>query len=144
MIALINTIRQYYQKWREKRFLKKHGCDNWEQYNYLYDTDIIRKATALKDFYHGYPHVYCFEDRKHDIYFWDLGYDGTFVVNKWCKENLTKKFRIDFHRVIKQTGIGSDGSTESEWFINEIGGGDYVFFACEDSEDFLLFRLKFS
>ena len=127
-----------YRNWSEKKFLKKHGCENWEQYNHRYDPDIIRNATWLKDFYHGYPYIYCFENHKHDIYIWDLGYDGTFVVDKWCKENLKGKFRLDFHRAMKAP------STAYEWEINELGGGDYVFFACKDPRDYTWFLLRWS
>jgi hypothetical protein len=33
-------------------------------------------------------------------------------------------------------------STGNEWHINELGGGDYIFAAFKDPEDFFIFRLK--
>jgi hypothetical protein len=53
----------------------------------------------------------------------------------WCKENLKGKFRFDYHRVINCP------ATAWEWEINELGGLDYVFFACQDPEDFFIFKL---
>jgi hypothetical protein len=70
------------------------------------------------------------------VYHWDLGSDGIYVLSNWCKENLKGKFRFDFHRVINCP------ATANEWEINEIGGVDYIFFACQDPEDFFIFKLK--
>jgi hypothetical protein len=127
-----------YRKWSEKRFLLKHGCATREQYELKYDPDVFRPASRIKSFYHGYTHVYCFEDQRHEIYWWDLGYDGTFVVDKWCRENLVGKYRFDFHRVARSA------ASDNEWEVNELGGGDYIFFACQDPKDYTLFLLRWS
>jgi hypothetical protein len=58
-----------------------------------------------------------------------------FEPTKWCNENCTDKFRFDFHRVL---------STSNGWEINEIGGGDYIFFACKNPKDYTLFLLRWS
>jgi hypothetical protein len=144
MVKFLYNVRKSYQAWQERRFLKKHGCKSREQYDRRHDPDINNISTRIRDYYHGYNYVYCFENTETSIYDWDLGYSGLGEVELWCQSNLSSKYRFDFHRVYKQTGIGSDGSTESEWVINEIGGGDYIFFACKDPEDFVIFRLKFS
>lgn len=137
-MKLLKSIKTKYRKWCDVRFLKKHNCENWEQYNHRYDPDINARATRIKDYFHGYPYIYCFENHSHEIYFWDLGYYGTFVVNKWCKENLTDKFRLDFHCAMKAP------ATAYEWEINELGGGDYIFFACKDEKDFIHFMLRWA
>jgi hypothetical protein len=136
---MLKTIIAKYKYYRDLAFLKKHGCKNWEEYNHRYDPDINIGASIVKDYYHGYPYVYCFEDPKHEIYFWDLGYDGTFVVNKWCKENLKGKFRFDFHRVQK-----ASWSSSNQWEINELFGGDLIFFACKDPKDYTWLLLRWS
>jgi hypothetical protein len=133
----MNLIEKY-RAWKEKQFLKKHGCETREQYNYKYDPDINDRAISIKDYYHGYPYFYCFEDRKHEIYYWDVAIDGVYVTNKWCKENLTGMFRFDFHRATKAP------STANEWVTNELGGGDYIFFACKDPKDYTLFLLRWT
>jgi len=133
----MNLINKY-RLWKEKRFLKKHGCETREQYNYKYDPDINKLATRIKDFYYGYPYIYCFEMHAHIIYEWDIVYDGVYVATNWCKENLTDKFRFDFHRCNRKP------STANEWEINELFGGDYIFFACKDPKDYTMFLLRWS
>jgi hypothetical protein len=129
-------ITEKIKSYKDHLFLKKYNCKSWEEYHLRYDPDYNIRATKVKDIYHGYPYVYCFENPNHEIYIWDLGYDGSFVVNKWCKENLNEKFRFDFLRVIKWP------PNSNEWEINEIGGGDYIFFACKSPIDYTLFKLR--
>lgn len=139
---MIERIKQYYAKWKERRFLKKHGCDNWRQYHRRYDPDVFYPACNVKYFYHGYQYFTPIENADNLVYKWDLGYDGSAVVDDWCKENLAGKYRFDFLRVFQQTPIGLDGAGESEWWINEIGGRDYIFFACQNPQDFFMFQLR--
>jgi hypothetical protein len=134
-MGIIDKIKQKYLDWREKLFLKKHGFETRAQYDRFYDPDYDLRATRIKDYYHGYPHIHRFDDHEHTIYFWDLGYDGRYVINKWCKENLTDKFRVDYLRVLQ------DPYTQ-EWHINEIGGGDYIFIAFKNEQDFMWFKLR--
>lgn len=132
-VVMIQKILDRYAQWKERRFLEKHGCKSREQYENRYDPNINYRASKIKDFYHGYPYIYCFENHSnHSVYYYDLSLD------KWCKENCVDKFRFDFHRVIKYP------STANEWEINEIGGGDYIFFACKDPKDFTMFLLRWS
>jgi hypothetical protein len=126
-----------YKEWSEKRFLKKHGCKTREQYDRKYDTDIIHRATRIKDFYRGYHYVHCFENHDHIIYELDIAYDGVYVAIQWCTENLKGKFRFDYHRAWAP-------STADEWEVNELGGGDYIFFACQDPKDYTLFLLRWA
>jgi hypothetical protein len=135
---ILKKIKNKYKVWKETYFLKKHGCETWEQYHYRYDPDVVYRASTLKNFYNGYPYIYCFQDHTHDVYYYDFAYDGTFEVTKWCKDNLVDKFRFDFHRALKAPSTGDD------WNINEIGGGDYLFFACKNPQDFTLFMLRWS
>jgi hypothetical protein len=128
-------IKQLYLDWREKLFLKKHGFETRAQYERFHDPDYNIRATRIKDYYHGYPYVYHFDDHEHTVYFWDLGYAGHYVINKWCHENLKDKFRFDFLRVIQD-------SYTKEWEINELGGTDYIFIAFKDERDLMWFRLR--
>ena len=127
-----------YRKWSENRFLKKHGCETWEDYMRKYDPDVDHLATEIKNFYHGYPYVYCFDNHNHPIYDWDIAYDGAYVATNWCKQNLKHKFRFDSHRAWRSSATGN------EWSINDIGGRDYIFFACKDSTDYMMFLLKWA
>jgi len=133
---MIEAIKQRYAAWKDNKFLKKHGCETWEQYNYRFDPDYNIRATRITDYYHGYPHWTPIMDRNHQAYYWDVHSDGIYVLSQWCKENLKDKFRFDFQRVMKAP------ATAYQWEINELGGEDYIFFACKDPEDFFLFQLK--
>jgi hypothetical protein len=132
---MINYLKQKYLNWKEKRFLKYHMCVDRAQYERRYDPDYNMRASKVKDYYHGYPYVYRFDDRDHTIYFWDLGYDGRYVIKNWCKANLKDKFRIDFLRVWWN-------EREQEWEINSLGGGDYIFIAFKDERDMMWFKLR--
>lgn len=147
---MLETIKARYKSFKEQRFLKRHGCETWKEYNIKYDPDYNIRATRIVDIYHGYPHVYCFENRNHFaytlLYDWGPGgfrhgYDD---IIDWCEENLKDRFRLDGHRVHTQTGIGLNGDHTKEWFINEIGGGDYIFAAFKDPKDFTHFLLRWS
>lgn len=130
--------------WRDRRFLKKHGCDSWAQYNRRFDPDYNIRASRVKDYYHGYKYWKPFENHAHQIYQWDLGYDGSKEVIEWCEKNIKGKFRFDCLRCYRQTPIGLNGAEEPDWFINDLGNGDYFFFACQDERDFLWFTMRWA
>lgn len=141
---MLTKLKKIYKDYKDRAFLKKHGCKTWEQYHREFDPDYNYRATRIKDYYHGYPHVYCFENLNHQIYYTDTStaIRNLVTIEEWCKKNLKGKFRFDFHRVFK-TNRYSD-TLETEWEINEIGGGDFIFFACKDKTDYLLFLLRWS
>lgn len=129
-----NKIEDIRRKW----ILHRNGYKDWETYLRMTDPDIHWRATRLKDFYHGYPYVYCFENHNHFAYFWEIHTDGMWVMHKWCNEQCKDKFRFDFHRAIKFP------STANEWEINELGGGDYIFAAFKNERDFTWFMMRWS
>lgn len=143
-MQLLTSLRNKYKKWKDARFLKKHGCSTWNEYNHRYDPDVFNRASRIKDFYHGYRYVYCFENRAHFAY--ELLYDygpggyryGYHDIVDWCKKNIKTKHRTDVHRAMKEP------STAYQWEINELGGGDYLFFAFKDEKDFNWFLLRWS
>ncbi len=137
-------FKETYKFYKDRFFLKKHGCETWKEYNRKFDKDIFHKAVCVKDFYHGYPYVYCFENHNHDVYYWDVGMDGIYVLSEWIDANCNGKYRFDFHRVFKQTGIGLNGTCEEDWFFNELGGGDYIFVAFKEQRDFAWFMLRWT
>lgn len=136
-LALISqSFDKLSEKIRRRYILWKHGQHGLEIYLRKTDPDIFWPATRIKDFYHGYPHVYCIEDHNHHVYYWDLPIDGSYQIHQWCKENCEDKFRFDYQRVAK-TYCG-------EWEVDEIGGADYIFAAFKSEQDFLLFTLKWT
>lgn len=146
----LDKIIDGYRNWKELRFLKKHGCETRCEFERKFDTDYNIRATRIKDIYHGYPYVYCFENRQDFSYklLFDYGPGGYRYgcddILDWCKDNISNKFRFDFHRVHKQTGIGNNGVEDSEWFIDQFGGGDYIFAAFKNERDFAYFLLRWT
>jgi hypothetical protein len=122
-----------YTQWRLSCFLKKHGCDTLEQYNLRYDPRIDYAASIVTNFYHGYPFVYCFQDHRHDVYDWNIAETGINVIEDWCRNNFCSQYRMDFHRVIFVNGQAN---------ICELGGSDYIFFACSNATDYSHFLLR--
>jgi len=136
------NVKEKYAAWKEARFLKKHGCDDREQYDYRFDPDRNVRASRVADYFHGYDYVSCCESRSHYAYtlLYDYGPGGIRYgfdeMHQWCKEHCQEKFRVDYLRVIKYP------STGNKWEINELGGGDHVFFAFKNKEDYFIYTLK--
>jgi hypothetical protein len=139
---LFLRIKSNYRTWQENRFLKKHHCRNIKEYNYRYDPDYIPRASQIRNYYQGYKHIHCFENRENFVYktvydFGPGGYrQGFHEICDWCEEHLKGKWRYDMLRVMKAP------STGNEWAINELGGGDHWFFAFQDNEDYFIFKLQ--
>lgn len=142
VINAMFNIKNRYLRWRDDRFLKKHHCRNLKEYNYLYDPDYIPRATQIRNYYQGYKYIHCFENRENFVYnrIYDYGpggyRDGFHAICDWCEENLKGKWRYDMLRAMKAP------STGNQWEVNELGGGDYWFFAFQDSEDYFMFTLQ--
>ena len=147
---MLDKLKKSFKQWRDRRFLKRHGCETWNEYNHRYDPDIFQRACRVADYYTGYPYVYCFDNRDH--YAYSLLYDygpggcrhGYDEIVDWCRKNTKHKHRTDIHRVLKHNGIGLDGSYEPEWWFNEIGGGDYLFFAFKDEKEYTWFVMRWA
>ena len=132
------------RKLRAERKLKKSGYKSWEHYRRWNDPDTLCRATRVKDFYHGYKYVHCFEDRNH--YAYELLYDygpggikyGDDEIVEWLDKNAKFTSRIDMHRVIKCP------ATADQWEFNDLGGGDYIFVAFKEEKDYMMFLLRWS
>lgn len=140
-MKLLSTVKTRFCNWREQRFLRKHGCDSWDQYHRVYDPDYNPRADKLRDYYHGYPYSHVFNNYDHFCYeiLADYGPGGSFHgfhrMQAWCNDNTKHKFRIDGLRLFK---------VENEWCINELGGGDRMVFAFENERDYVWFMLRWS
>lgn len=143
VVKLIDHIQQRYRDWQDRRFLKRHYCDNWRQYHHRYDSDISRGSSLSRDWYRGYEYVHCFESYEHYAYKLLLDYgpgghkNGFDAIYEWCDANCQGKWRLDIHEVFWH-------DHEQDWYINNISGRDLVFFAFKDEADFLHFLLRWS
>jgi hypothetical protein len=131
-------VQTKYQQWRERRFLKAHGCDNWTQYNRLYDHRYNRRGNTLAEYYFGYQKYIVLDNPNHYAYtcLWDHGpggyRDGIHDIMDWCAEHCEHAWRVDMLRMYYDSG----------WCMNEIGGGDYICFAFETQQDLAWFKLR--
>lgn len=135
MLQTLIFLRWWIKDWRDARFLHRQGFPTWREYYRHHDTDINFRASKVKNFYFGYPYVYCIEDPNHTAYDWNVGTDGITILSEWCDKNCKGKYRFDFLRVSRHSG---------EWEIDELGGGDNVFVAFKEKRDLSMFLLKWS
>jgi hypothetical protein len=142
-------IRARIRKYLADRKLEKSGYLSWRAYRHNRDTDIVRHADKVSDFYQHYKYVYmCEGGTAHYAYsvVHDYGPGGLVFgyeeMRDWCESKCRFKYRVDIHRGLKQTGLGINGEEYPEWYFNDIGGSDLVFFAFMDEQDYLLFKLR--
>jgi hypothetical protein len=130
------NLKSRWDFYRHAAYLKEK---NWieEQYQDYKDPDRNLRATRIKDYYRGYPYIVVFESSRGDPWTrypsWVEGYKA---LSRWCQKNCKDKFRSDIHRVIRAP------STGNEWELNDIGGGDALFFVFKSQEDCFMFTLK--
>ena len=145
-MKILRRIKAYYKLTKNQRFLKKHGCTTWRQYNRLFDPDVINRATLVSQYYHGYPYLCYFEEAppasQGD---WRVWYQN---MRAWCEKNCEDKFREDIHRVIRERGLihneYDDTITWSEideFSMNDVAGWDILFFAFKSEKDLIWFKL---
>jgi hypothetical protein len=102
-------------------------------------------AHRVVDFYKGYPYVFAVPWQCYNNEYWSQFTDpgeGIGLLMEWCREHEFKEFRSDIHRVNLQHGIGVGGHITSDYFFDEMGGGDVTFFAFTNDQDFCFFALR--
>jgi hypothetical protein len=138
------------RKYCAERKLAKSGYVNWASYRHNRDNDVCRYADKVSDFYSGYKYIYRCDTPGHYAYkcVGDYGPGGLVFgyneIRSWCDWHTRFKWRMDIHRVYKQTGLGINGDTHEDYWFNDIGGGDFVYFAFQDEGDYLMFMLRWS
>jgi hypothetical protein len=146
-MKILRRIKAYIRLKKSQRFLKKHGCNTWEQYNYAYDEDVIYRATLVSQYYHGYPYIVAFENAPpaSEIH-WQ---DWLKQMHEWCQKNCLDKVRHDIHRVIRERGLIHNEYNDTivwteidEFSMNDVGGWDVLFFAFKYEKDYIWFKLR--
>lgn len=131
---LTDSLKSKWDFYRHAAFLKKKGWTE-EAYQKQTDPDYNYRATRIKDCYHGYYYIVVFESSHGDPWTrYDTWIDAYAAVEEWCKENCEDKWRTDIHRVIKDYW--------GNWELNDIAGGDVLFFAFKNDNDAFMFKLK--
>lgn len=144
-MKILRRIKAYFRLRKGKNFLKKHHCVSWRQYKKDYDEDVIRHATLISQFYHGYPYIHYFEKSPQhtDLMNWLR------AMRDWCDSNCSDKVRYDIHRVIRERGLIHNEYDDTilwceidEFSMNDIGGHDVLFFAFKREKDLTWFKLR--
>lgn len=145
-----DSLKGRWDFYRHAAYLKKRGWTE-DQYQHFEDPDVFRRADAVKDYYHGYEHLYVWENTRGNP--WERYNDWSECYNEminWCKSNCRGKWRQDILRVTRKRmwHNQSDNTVrytdDGEWIMNELGGGDCLFFAFKDSRDCTMFLLRWS
>lgn len=89
---MISTIINIYKSWKEKRFFKKHGVENWQQFNRKYDCDFNPVSKTIKGLFHGYHSFYLVETHYVVDLFGPM--PSSQHISEWCEENCIGKYRI--------------------------------------------------
>lgn len=135
-------IKARIRKWLAERKLKKSGYETWSRYRHNRDPDVQKYANHLDDFYFKYPYVYACTNPNHYAYelVRDYGPGGVTygynVIEEWCSDKIRWNYRVDIHRVWQDQW--------GKYSLNDIGGGDIIFFAFKREQDFTYFLLRWS
>lgn len=132
---IYRKIKARIKLFKDRRFLRKYGCDTWKEYYLKTDYRINRYAEGVNDYYPGYSKIAIVETVK-PFRFDGLGWEkGLGMALAWCDKNCKHRWRSDFHRVYKNTWL-------DEWRLNELGDTDILVFAFESEKDYTWFKLR--
>lgn len=135
------NLKQAYKDWRHRRFLKKHNLTQ-RQFDLRYDPDYDARGNRVRrDIFHGYPFVFRYPSSNSDLLpYPGLGWnvDRVDEMKEWCETNCRGKWRNNWHRVLEDVWY------DNEWEVNEIAGGDIMFFGFKDSQDAMMFTLRWA
>ena len=83
MKELLQSLADYYQEWKDARFLKRHDCNTWDEYRHRFDDGVNKRASTVDTYYPGYKFVFCFDQQTNYAYklLYDYGPGGTRCQN---------------------------------------------------------------
>lgn len=140
--TIYNNLKKQYRANKDYLFLSSYGCSSWAEYHRRFDKKCEFAADKLSQYYHGYPHVYVFENQSSPIYTLkaDYGpgglYYGYHDALEWCKTNTTQAYRADLLRLKR--------NANNEFVRADLHGEECMVFAFDSSRDYFLFALKWS
>ncbi len=127
----------FFKKWfKRKEDWEKAGFHSKESYERYIDPDISHRTSTIAQFYHGYSYYFPVQAEG----FRDYGMLGVLpyndqihMINDWCDSNCKGKWRGDWHRGF---------FTEDGFEFNSLGSTDLYFFAFQDEQDSIMFKLR--
>jgi|TARA_R110000782_G_scaffold214567_1_gene302373 hypothetical protein len=139
---MLRFVKSIYKKWVDKRYLKKHNCESWEQYNHIYDPYIDHDAKNVRDYFFGYSSiVHVRWAVVSNLPSWhEFHAQPPYELTKWCKENCADDFRLDQIRgsFVNSKFVLATVSIDSD---NIFRVPVEVFLAFKSEKDALLFKL---
>ena len=137
---MIKQLKERWKGYKEKRFLENYGCKTWREYEIKYDPDVGFRARWAHTYYHGYPHILPVEPQglrnNSPGSLWVNHHVDIEKMVDWCKQNCQGKWRNDWHR-----GFWDHQGNYEVYEINNIGGGETMFFAFKEEADYMWFKL---
>jgi hypothetical protein len=144
-MKILRRIKAYLRLKKSRNFLKKHRCLSYKQYKLQYDNDVIKYATLVSHFYHGYPYT-CYFEKVPDG---ELLMPWLEKMDDWCHKNCSDKVRHDIHRVIREKGLIHNEYDDTmlwsdieDFSMNDVGGTDLLFYAFKNERDLAWFKLR--
>lgn len=143
-----DVIRSRWNFHQHAAYLKKRGWSE-DQFQYIEDPDRNQRANAVKDYYFGYPRVYVWHNSNGLPWSQYNGWSECYkAMNIWCKENCKAKWRQDILRTSRQISWQRQSDDTllqthtDEWVLDDLGGGDCLFYAFKSNKDYVNFLLK--
>jgi hypothetical protein len=109
------------------------------EYESWYRQNVNLRTNRIKDMLANFQYIVVVDPEKFftfDPLTWAVTQDARQYF--WPDCPIDKSAVWIFERVL------NGPSTNWEWEVNELGGGDYIFFACQDPRDYTLFLLRWS
>lgn len=124
----IDRLEAKIKLWYQKRFLKRHGCATYREYERRYDRDIDICSGTVEEYYQRYRYLHRFDASTTDHLLKNKDKSLDEII-AWCDETCRKKWRYDTHRVI----------VPGKWPIMY-----KLVFAFQDERDYIDFVLRWS
>jgi len=89
---MITKIVEKFKVWREKRYLRRHGVETWEQFNRKFDPDFNSDSDTIAGLFRGYHSFYLVDTHYVADLFGPM--PSSKHIAEWCAENCVGKYRI--------------------------------------------------
>ena len=110
-----------------------------------YEVNVVYRASTISNMFVNFKHIIEVDSKKFmdpkEPFAWIPCADARQYF--WPARPLGENCVWRFERVHKQTGIGIDGTTTEEWFINDMGDCDKIFVATNNEQDAVMIALKY-
>lgn len=138
-MKLLDQVRERWTTWRTGKTREEREWEAWVKANINWRSDRVR------DIFGTFRYVIDVDPDKFLV-----DHALTWVPHPDARQYfypvrpLGRNAVWKIMRVHQQTGIGLDGETQAEWFVNELGGEDRLFVATNSEQDAVIISLRWS